>query len=92
MQILESPSPKDALCQDWLKWPSGSGEEDENVKSLRNDNDKNDEDGQRTDCDHKKLTRASGSCELKMVPNPISHRGACCAICIIVFVVWLFVV
>ena len=25
---LESPSPKDALCQVWLKWPSGSGEED----------------------------------------------------------------
>ena len=29
---LESPLPKDALCQ---LWPSGSGEEDENVKSLR---------------------------------------------------------
>ena len=25
---LESPSPKDALCQVWLKLPCGSGEED----------------------------------------------------------------
>ena len=25
---LEFPSPKDALCQIWLNWPSGSGEED----------------------------------------------------------------
>ena len=32
---LESPSPKDALCQVLLNWPSGSGEEDLNVKSLR---------------------------------------------------------
>ena len=32
---LEFPSPKDALCQVWLKFPSGSGEEDKNVKSLR---------------------------------------------------------
>ena len=31
---LESPSSKDALCQVWLNWSSGSGE-DENVKSLR---------------------------------------------------------
>ena len=39
MNKLESPSPKDALCQLWLKlhWPSGSGEEDENVKSLQTD-------------------------------------------------------
>ena len=35
---LESPSPKDALCQVWLKLvvkKIGSEEEDENVKSLR---------------------------------------------------------
>ena len=32
---LESPSPKDVLCQVWLNWPIGSGEEDENFKSLR---------------------------------------------------------
>ena len=24
---LESPTAKDALCQVWLNWPSGSGEE-----------------------------------------------------------------
>ena len=30
----EFPSPKDALCQVWF---SGSGEEDENVKSLQTD-------------------------------------------------------
>ena len=34
---LESPSPKDTLCQFWLNKPSGSGEEDENVKSLQTD-------------------------------------------------------
>ena len=34
---LESPSPKNALCQVWLKLASGSGEEDENVKSLQTD-------------------------------------------------------
>ena len=28
-------APKDALCQVWLKLASGSGEEDKNVKSLR---------------------------------------------------------
>ena len=32
---LESTSLKDALCQVWLNWPSGSGEEDEYVKMLR---------------------------------------------------------
>ena len=32
---LESPSPKDALCQVWLNSPSGSGVEDEIVKSLQ---------------------------------------------------------
>ena len=32
---LESSSPKDALCQIWLKLVGGSGEEDENVKRLR---------------------------------------------------------
>ena len=32
---LEFPLPKDALCQVWLKLARGSGEEDENVKSLR---------------------------------------------------------
>ena len=32
---LKYPSTKDALCQVLLKyWPSGSGEEDENVKRL----------------------------------------------------------
>ena len=32
---LKYPSTKDALCQNLLKyWPSGSGEEDENVKHL----------------------------------------------------------
>ena len=36
-------------------WPCGSGEEDENVKSLRhnNHNDNNDDDGQRTNFDQK---------------------------------------
>ena len=32
---LESPSPKDAFSQVWLFWPSGPGKEDENVESLR---------------------------------------------------------
>ena len=31
----EFPSPKDALCQVWLKFVSNSAEEDENVKNLR---------------------------------------------------------
>ena len=31
----KSPSPKDALYQFWSKLPSGSGENDENVKSLQ---------------------------------------------------------
>ena len=35
MNKLESTSPKDALCQVWLKLASGSGGEDINVKSLR---------------------------------------------------------
>ena len=35
MNKLESPSPKDALCQVWLKLACSAGEEDENVKSLR---------------------------------------------------------
>ena len=34
---FESPSPKDALGEVWLNWPSGSREEDENVKSLQTD-------------------------------------------------------
>ena len=36
-------------------WPCGSGEEDENVKSLRhnNHNDNNDDDGQGTNFDQK---------------------------------------
>ena len=34
LKKLEFPSPKDALCQVWF---SGSGEEDENVKSLQTD-------------------------------------------------------
>ena len=41
---LESPSPKNALYQFWLKLVSGSGEENENVKSLR---------GQRTNSNQK---------------------------------------
>ena len=34
---LEYLSPKDFLCQVWLKLASGSGEEDINVKSLHTD-------------------------------------------------------
>jgi hypothetical protein len=35
MNKSESPLPTDDLCQLWLQiWPSGSGEEVENVKSL----------------------------------------------------------
>ena len=34
---LESPSPIDVLCQVWLNWPSGSGNEVQNVKSLQTD-------------------------------------------------------
>ena len=32
---FESPSPKDAFCQVWLELAQSSGEEDENVKSLQ---------------------------------------------------------
>ena len=32
---IESPSPKDALCQVWLKFAQLFGEEDENVKSSQ---------------------------------------------------------
>ena len=32
---LESPSPKDVLCQVKFKLTCGSGEEDENVKTLQ---------------------------------------------------------
>jgi hypothetical protein len=35
---LESPSPKNDLCQVWLKLTMRSGEEVENVKSLQTDN------------------------------------------------------
>ena len=38
LNTFASPSPKDALCQVWLKMvhrSSDSGEEDENVKGLR---------------------------------------------------------
>ena len=34
---IEFPSRMDALCQAWLNLPPGSGEEDENVKSLQTD-------------------------------------------------------
>ena len=34
LNILESPLPKNALYQVWLNQSSGSGGEDENVKSL----------------------------------------------------------
>ena len=34
---LESPSSKDVVCQFGWNWPSGSREEDENVKSLQTD-------------------------------------------------------
>ena len=62
---LEFPSPKDELCQVWLKldgwnWPSGSGKEDENEKSLQQ--------RQRQTTDKfwsEKLTWAFGSGELK---------------------------
>ena len=47
---LESPSPKNALCQVWLKLASGSGEEDENVKSLQTDG--------RTDDGHQAIRKA----------------------------------
>jgi hypothetical protein len=32
LYILEFLPPNDDLCQIWLNWPSGSGEEVENVK------------------------------------------------------------
>ena len=37
LKKLESPSQKNVLCKVWLKLDSGSGEEDENVKSLQTD-------------------------------------------------------
>ena len=39
---IESPSPKDALCQVWLKLASGFEEKDENVKSLQTDRQRDD--------------------------------------------------
>ena len=38
----EFPVSKDALFQVLLNWPSGSGEEDEHVKSLQTDGQTND--------------------------------------------------
>ena len=35
LRKLKSPLPNDALCKVWLKLTGGSGEEDENVNSLR---------------------------------------------------------
>ena len=37
LKKIESPLPKDAFCQVWWNWPSGSREEEENVKSLQTD-------------------------------------------------------
>ena len=34
LQNLESLSPKNALCQVWLKWPIGSAEEDFYISSM----------------------------------------------------------
>ena len=45
---LESPLPKDALCQVWLKLTEWLGDEDKNVKVYNNDDDKKNDDGQRT--------------------------------------------
>ena len=50
---LICPPPKNALCQVWLNSLSGSGKEDENVKSYNNadnddeNNNNDDDDGQR---------------------------------------------
>ena len=56
---LESPPPKDALCQVWLNWPTGSEERVENVKSLQTD--RQTTDNRRSE----KLTLALSSGELK---------------------------
>ena len=37
MHTLVFPFPKDALCQVWMKVDHGSGEEDDNVKSVHTD-------------------------------------------------------
>ena len=63
---LESPSPKNALCQVWLKLASGSWEEDENVKSLQTD-------GRTTDIRRsEKLTWAFSSGEIKTTRKKVS--------------------
>ena len=70
---LEYPSPKDALCQFGWNWPStrGSGEEDENVKSLQTEGQT---DRQTTDDRwSEKLTWAFSSGELKSLKTGISH-------------------
>jgi hypothetical protein len=42
MKNLEFPPPKDDLCKVWSNWPSGSGEEVENVKVYRQTDSKTD--------------------------------------------------
>ena len=37
LYTLKFPSPKDALCQVWLKMAGGLGEDVDNVKSLQTD-------------------------------------------------------
>ena len=39
----KSPSPKDALYKFWSKLPSGSGDNDENVKSYRREDGRTDD-------------------------------------------------
>ena len=56
---LESPSPKDRLCQVWLKFGPVVLEKDVKIRKVsdindnNNDNNNNDDDGQRTNCDQK---------------------------------------
>ena len=50
---LKSPSPKNVLCQVWLKLAQWFRGEDKNVKVYDNDDADDNDDGQRKNCDHK---------------------------------------
>ena len=58
---IETPLPTDALCQVWSNWPSGSGEEDENVKILQTEG----RTDRQTDDGRKAISKAHLSCQLR---------------------------
>ena len=69
---LETPSPKDALCLIGWNWSCGSGEEDENMKSLQTDGqtDKQTDDGRQV------IRKAHLSFQLRWAKNVINKMNA----------------